>query len=151
MAAGLTPLLVVSHAPAFAEAAPRWRYAYPGSWDPSPEALRAFATALARRYDGGFPDPLDLARTLPRYVCFQGWNEPNLARYLEPQWVARDGHWTAFSPLLYRELLNGFYVGVKAAACAERRRDRGRGGAVATRPVSGACAGGSCAHCCVYP
>jgi hypothetical protein len=116
VATGLTPLLVVSHAPAFAEAAPRWRYAYPGSWDPSPEALRAFATALARRYDGNFPDPLNPARALPRVRLFQGWNEPNLARYLEPQWVARDGHWTAFSPLLYRELLNGFYVGVKAVA-----------------------------------
>jgi hypothetical protein len=114
--AGLTPLLVVSHAPAFAEAVPRWHFAYPGSWDPSPQALRAFATALARRYDGSFPDPLDPARPLPKVRLFQAWNEPNLARYLEPQWVAREGHWTAFSPLLYRELLNGFYAGVKAVA-----------------------------------
>jgi hypothetical protein len=119
VAAGLTPLLVVAHAPAFAEATPRWRYAYPGSWDPSPDALRAFATALARRYDGSFPDPLDPARPLPRVRLFQAWNEPNLARYLEPQWVAREGHWTAFSPSLYRELLNGFYDGIKAVA----RRD----------------------------
>jgi hypothetical protein len=116
VSAGLTPLLVVSHAPAFAEATPRWRFAYPGSWDPSPEALRAFATALALRYDGSFPDPLDPARSLPRVRLFQAWNEPNLARYLEPQWVAQDGHWKAFSPLLYRELLNGFYAGVKAVA-----------------------------------
>jgi hypothetical protein len=116
VSAGLTPLLVVSHAPAFAEATPRWPFAYPGSWDPSPEALRAFATALARRYDGSFPDPLDPAQTLPRVRLFQAWNEPNLARYLEPQWVAREGHWSAFSPLLYRELLNGFYDGVKAVA-----------------------------------
>ncbi len=116
VSAGLTPLLVVSHAPAFAEAAPRWRFAYPGSWDPSPEALRAFATALALRYDGSFPDPLDPARPLPRVRLFQAWNEPNLARYLEPQWVAREGQWRAFSPSLYRELLNGFYAGVKAVA-----------------------------------
>lgn len=112
--AGLTPLLVVSHAPAFAEAAPRWRFAYPGSWDPSPEALRAFATALALRYDGRFPDPLHPGWLLPRVRLFQGWNEPNLARYLEPQWVAVEGRWQAFSPSLYRELLNGFYAGVKA-------------------------------------
>ncbi|MGO9762327.1 MAG: hypothetical protein ACLP1Q_13815 [Solirubrobacteraceae bacterium] len=116
VSAGLTPLIVVSHAPAFAEAAPRWRFAYPGSWDPSPEALRAFATALAIRYDGSFPDPLDPARPLPRVRLFQAWNEPNLARYLEPQWVARDGQWRAFSPSLYRELLNGFYAGVKSVA-----------------------------------
>jgi hypothetical protein len=44
----------------------------------------------------------------------QAWNEPNLARYLEPQWVASGRHWSAFSPLLYRQLLNGFYAGVKA-------------------------------------
>jgi hypothetical protein len=116
VSAGLTPLLVVSHAPAFAEAAPRWRFAYPGSWDPSPEALRSFAIALARRYDGSFPNPHDPAQSLPRVRLFQAWNEPNLARYLEPQWVVRGGRWTAFSPLLYRELLNGFYTGVKSAA-----------------------------------
>jgi len=113
VSAGLTPLLVVSHAPAFAEASSRWPFAYPGSWDPSPEALRAFATALALRYSGHFPDPLDPARPLPRVRFFQGWNEPNLARYLEPQWVAVEGHWQPFSPSLYRELLNGFYAGVK--------------------------------------
>ena len=39
VAAGLTPLLVVSHAPAFAEAPARWAYAYPGSWSPNPAAL----------------------------------------------------------------------------------------------------------------
>ena len=47
---------------------------------------------------------------------FQAWNEPNLARYLEPQWVAEGGRWIAFSPLLYRQMLNAFYAGVKAVA-----------------------------------
>ncbi len=116
VAAGLTPLLVVSHAPPFAEAAPRWPFAYPGSWDPSPTALEEFAIALARRYDGSFPDPQAPGGVLPRVKLFQGWNEPNLARYLEPQWVAVNGRWSAFSPLLYRELLNGFYAGVKIVA-----------------------------------
>ena len=114
--AGLTPLLVVSHAPAFAEAPDRWPYAFPGSWAPDPGALEAFARALATRYDGYFPDPGDPARALPRVRLLQAWNEPNLARYLEPQWVASDGRWSAFSPLLYREMLNGFYAGVKAVA-----------------------------------
>lgn len=112
--AGLTPLLVVSHAPAFAEATPRWRFAYPGSWDPNPRALRAFAAALALRYDGSFPNPQNAAQPLPAVRLLQAWNEPNLARYLEPQWVARGGRWRAFSPSIYRELLNGFYYGVKA-------------------------------------
>jgi hypothetical protein len=114
ISAGLTPMLVVSHAPTFAEASPRWPYAYPGSWAPSPMALEEFATALARRYDGSFPDAGAPGGVLPRVSLFQAWNEPNLTRYLEPQWVVLEGHWTAFSPLLYRELLNGFYAGIKS-------------------------------------
>jgi hypothetical protein len=113
-AAGLQPLLVVSDAPAFAEAPHRWRYAYVGSWAPNPAALRDFAVALARRYDGSFPDPLSPGAALPRVKLFQAWNEPNLSRYLEPQWVAAGRHWSAFSPLLYRQLLDGFYAGVKS-------------------------------------
>lgn len=113
-AAGLQPLLVVSHAPAFAEAPHPWPYAYRGSWAPSPVAFEQFAMALARRYDGSFPDPLEPGAALPRVRLLQAWNEPNLARYLEPQWVASGRHWSAFSPLLYRQLLNWFYAGVKA-------------------------------------
>ncbi len=75
-AAGLQPLLVVSHAPAFAEAPHRWPYAYPGSWAPSPAALGDFAAALARRYDGAFPDPLRLGAVLPRVKLLQAWNGP---------------------------------------------------------------------------
>jgi hypothetical protein len=118
-AAGLEPLLVVSHAPAFAEAPHRWPYAYPGSWAPSPAALEEFAAALAQRYDGSFPDPATPGRVLPRVRLFQAWNEPNLARYLEPQWIAEEGRWSAFSPLLYRQLLNGFYTGVKSVQPAD--------------------------------
>jgi len=115
VAAGLEPLLVVSHAPAFAEAPARWPYAYPGSWAPSPGALQQFAQALATRYDGRYAPPGAPGRALPRVSLFQAWNEPNLARYLEPQWVVENGRWTPFSPDLYREMLNGFYAGVKAA------------------------------------
>jgi hypothetical protein len=119
VAAGLEPLLVVSHAPAFAEAPDRWPYAYPGSWAPNPVALEEFAAALARRYDGSFPDAMAPGGVLPRVRLFQAWNEPNLARYLEPQWVAVGGRWSAFSPSLYRQLLNGFYAGVKSVEPAD--------------------------------
>jgi hypothetical protein len=118
-AAGLEPLLVVSHAPAFAEAPHRWPYAYLGSWAPNPIALEEFAAALALRYDGSFPDAMAPGGVLPRVRLFQAWNEPNLARYLEPQWVAVGGRWSAFSPLLYRQLLNGFYAGVKSVQPAD--------------------------------
>jgi hypothetical protein len=116
VAAGLKPLLVVSHAPDFAEAPHRWPYAYAGSWAPDPAALRDFAAALARRYSGAFPDPLAAGRSLPRVTLMQAWNEPNLSRYLEPQWVAQGRRWSAFSPLLYRQLLDAFYAGVKSVA-----------------------------------
>jgi hypothetical protein len=116
VAAGLTPLLVVTRAPAFAEAPHRWPYAYPGSWAPNPAAFGAFATAVARRYDGSFPDPLEPGHALPRVRLFEVWNEPNLARYLEPQWVVEGGRWRAFSPLLYRQLLNAFYAAVTGVA-----------------------------------
>ncbi len=114
VAAGLAPLLVVTSAPDFAEAPHRWPYAYPGTWAPNPAAFGEFATAVARRYDGSFPDPLQPGRALPRVRLLEAWNEPNLARYLEPQWVAEGGRWRAFSPLLYRQLLNAFYAAVKA-------------------------------------
>ncbi len=71
---------------------------------------------MARRYSGSFPDPLKPGATLPRVRLFEAWNEPNLARYLEPQWVAAGGRWRAFAPLLYRQLLNAFYAAVKAVA-----------------------------------
>jgi hypothetical protein len=116
LAAGLQPLLVVTRAPAFAEAPNRWPYAYAGSWAPNPLAFGEFATAVARRYSGSFPDPLNAGRVLPRVRLYEAWNEPNLARYLEPQWVAEGGRWRAYSPLLYRELLNAFYAAVKSVA-----------------------------------
>jgi hypothetical protein len=116
VAAGLTPLLVVTRAPAFAEAPHRWPYAYPGSWAPDPVAFGQFATAVARRYDGSFSDPLEPRRALPRVRFYEAWNEPNLARYLEPQWVVAGGRWRAFSPLLYRQLLDALYAAVKAVA-----------------------------------
>jgi len=119
VAAHLEPLLVVSHAPAFAEAPHRWAFAYPGSWAPDPAALHDFAVALARRYDGSFADPLVPGALLPRVRLLQAWNEPNLPRYLEPQWVVQGRHWSAFSPLLYRQMLNSFYAGVKSVEPAD--------------------------------
>jgi hypothetical protein len=110
VAAGLEPLLVISHAPSFAEAPHRWPYAYPGSWDPDPAALGQFAVAVAQRYDGSYAAA---GGALPRVRLLQAWNEPNLARYLAPQWVAEGGRWRTFSPQLYRRLLNAFYAGVK--------------------------------------
>jgi hypothetical protein len=107
VAEGLDPLLSVVAAPAWAEAPDRWEFATPGTWAPQPAAFGRFATALARRYDGTFAG-------LPRVRRFQAWNEPNLPRYLSPQWVARDGRWVPYAPGRYRELLAAFTAAVHA-------------------------------------
>lgn len=111
--AGLNPLLMLFRAPSSALADPVWPFASLGSWAPQPVAIEAFATALARRYDGSFPDPTRPGRALPRVRLWQGWNEPNLADYLEPQWVAHGALWAPFSPTWYRRMLNAFGAGVK--------------------------------------
>ena len=125
VAAGAAPTLVVSHAPPFAEAPGRWPFAYQGSWAPDPQALQAFAQALARRYDGAFPDPRMPGQGLPQVKYFQAWNEPNLARYLEPQWVAErrplERVLAAALPAVAQRLLRR-----RQAGGAERRRDHRR-------------------------
>jgi hypothetical protein len=114
VAAGLEPLVTVYEAPSSHEAPGRWPFAAPGTWAPDPAALGRFATATARRYSGRWPDPAHPGGALPRVRWWQAWNEPNLGRYLQPQWVAPNGRWRPYSPLRYRAMLNAFSAGVKA-------------------------------------
>jgi hypothetical protein len=103
VAAGLTPLLMINSVPEWAEAciAPN---DYPeASCKPEPGPLADFATALARRFSGGFGG-------LPRVRYWQGLNEPNLSLYFLPQF--EDGR--AVSADLYRPAANAFYAAVKA-------------------------------------
>jgi hypothetical protein len=114
VAHGQTPVINVHGTPAWAEGADRPSWAGLGTWVPSAPAFGAFARALARRYSGHFADPLHRGRKLPRVRYFQAWNEPNLLGYLSPQWVLdAHNHVVAYSPGLYRSLLNAFYAGVK--------------------------------------
>jgi hypothetical protein len=99
---GLQVFITAQYAPRWAEGAHRPKSALPGSWKPDPSAYADFMEALARRYDG--------AHGLPRVRDFQPWNEPNLPRYLSPQWRGR----SPVSPGWYRRLLNGAYARVKA-------------------------------------
>ncbi len=117
-AAGIAPLLDVWSAPAWAEGAGRPATAPAGTWDPSPAALAAFASALARRYDGSFPDPQRPGQALPRVRYWQAWNEPNLSVYLNPQWQRGAGGWAPVSADIYRGLLNAFYGAVKTVAAS---------------------------------
>jgi hypothetical protein len=107
-ARGLRVLASFTGAPQWAEGANRPATASPGSWKPDPAALRDYGVALARRYSGTFPDPARPGRTLPRVDAFQVWNEPNLDKYLSPQWEAGK----TFAPAHYRRMLTAFYRGV---------------------------------------
>lgn len=108
---GLEVLLTTFSAPRWAEGPERPPQELRGTWRPSPEALGAFAQALATRYSGHYPDPSNPTAALPRVPYFEVWNEPNLDTYLSPQWEGG----TSVGAALYRPLLNRFYASVKAA------------------------------------
>jgi hypothetical protein len=110
-ARGMRVLASFTGAPRWAEGPNMPADATPGSWRPDPQALEDYGAALARRYSGTFPDPLNPGATLPKVAAFQAWNEPNLGKYLSPQWAGGQ----PASPGLYRALLNAFYDGVKSA------------------------------------
>ena len=114
-AAGLQPLAYFATAPAWAQSAPRYLFASIGTWAPHPGALAAFASAVARRYDGTYPDPKRPGQALPRLQHFQTWNEPNLSRYLEPQWIGTNlGRAELFSPRWYRRMHAAAYAAIHA-------------------------------------
>ncbi len=104
-------LLTVYSAPRWAEGSGRPSTLPSGTWKPNAGAYGEFANALARRYDGSFPDPLQGGADLPQVTDFEAWNEPNLNTYLNPQWEGE----SPAAATMYRELVNDFYGGVKRA------------------------------------
>jgi hypothetical protein len=108
---GLEPSFLVTRAPNWAEGKRKPGDATEGSWKPDPAAFEAFATALARRYSGGFVGP---EGPVPRVRYYQAWGEPNLSEHLTPQWTGSRNSPRPFAALRYRELLNALYAGVKS-------------------------------------
>ncbi len=100
--AGLTPVLQVRGAPAWAQRCPP-PHELDSPCKPDPASLAAFARAAALRYSGKFEG-------LPRVQYWQGLNEPNLSLYFYPQYEGDK----AVSPNLYRTLINRFYAAVKS-------------------------------------
>jgi hypothetical protein len=107
---GIEVLFDVTSSPAWAEGANRPPSAAVGSWQPQAAAYGAFARAVATRYDGKFPDPLLPGSNLPAVHYFEAWNEPNLSKYLTPQYEGTN----QVGATIYRQLLNSFYAGVKS-------------------------------------
>jgi hypothetical protein len=83
---GLEPLVTVWGAPTWA-----------GGRGVSPTQLGQFARAAARRYSGSF-------HGLPRVRYWLLWNEPNLHKYLDPQYA----HHRVVSAVRYRKMINAF-------------------------------------------
>lgn len=106
VAAGLTPVLQVDGAPDWAQRCRTPPVVVPAICNPDPAALRAFATAAARRYSGATPG-------LPAVRHWQALNEPNLSLFFFPQY---DTAGNALSPELYRHLVNAFYAGIKTVS-----------------------------------
>ena len=113
-AAGMTPLVALADAPAWAEGPnrPSLSVAPANTWDPSASWYGAFATAIAKRYSGTFV-PSGASQPLPAVRDWEAWNEPNLSVSLTPQWTPSN---KPASPTIYRALLNAFYKSVKAVA-----------------------------------
>lgn len=112
-AGGQRVLLMAWFAPAWAEQGAPAGLPYPGVWNPDPSDFGQFAHALAARYSGHFQVN---GQTLPKVTWYQAWNEPNLSRYLLPQWYrSSSGAFALVGPDVYRGLLNAFYAGVKQA------------------------------------
>jgi hypothetical protein len=111
---GISVALLVTDAPRWAEApgGPA-NFESAGAWDPNPTAFGQFATALARRYSGTYPDPQNPGQALPRVKYFQAWGEANFSIHLAPQWIQSGGQWVPEGPSIYRAMLNAFYDGVK--------------------------------------
>ncbi len=110
---GLPILLTFQSAPRWAEGGDRpGGPTQFGTWKPKPGDVGDFAAALARRYSGSFVDAAE--GPLPRVTFFQVWNEPNLQKYITPQWVRRDGRLRQFSAGHYRAMLNAAYPAINS-------------------------------------
>ncbi len=112
---GLQPVFLVTDAPRWAEARGGTASEYAsGSYKPNAIAYGHLAQALARRYSGSYPNPLNPRRRLPRVRYMQAWGEANMNIHLSPQWTRIGGRAVNTGAIIYRGLLNAFYAGVKA-------------------------------------
>jgi hypothetical protein len=94
---GLRVLISFTGLPRWAQRANVPKAYDPASYRPRAADVGAYGEALARHF--------------PQAAAFQVWNEPNLSKYLTPQW----SRGKPAAPTIYRAMLNAFYAGVKRA------------------------------------
>jgi hypothetical protein len=95
---GLAVLVGFTGMPAWAQTKGAPKSVDPGTWKPGAALIGQYGRALASHFSG-------------RVSRFQVWNEPNLSKYLTPQWSGGK----PAAPGIYRAMLNAFYAGVKGA------------------------------------
>ncbi len=102
----IAPLLTISTAPKWAQGPdqPTTGTIGVGAWDPSAPDLGRFAQAVAERYSGSFPDPLNPGVNLPRVKYYEVWNEANLPLFLVAPHLYSE----------YRSMLADAYHAIKA-------------------------------------
>jgi hypothetical protein len=108
-ARGFRIRITINRAPDFAEGPDRDPGTDPGTWKPSPDRLAEFSTAIATRYSGSFPDPLNPAAVLPRVAHWEIWGEPNLFAHLNPQTVGGK----LVAPTHLRSMVNAASAAIK--------------------------------------
>jgi hypothetical protein len=112
---GLVPVFLVTDAPRWAQANGGTATEYSqGGYKPNAKAFGNLGQALAKRYSGSFADPLRPGTKLPRVRYMQAWAEANTDFHLAPQWTRVGGRAVNTGPIIYRQMLNAFYAGVKA-------------------------------------
>lgn len=115
VSAGLTPVFLVTDAPAWAEApGGNATDEASGGYRPNAKAFGQLGQALATRYSGHFPNPAAPGTTLPAVRYMQAWGEANMTTHISPQWTRVHGHAVNTGAIIYRAMLNDFYTGVKA-------------------------------------
>jgi len=107
----LKPMLGIYEAPDWAE---RSSEGPVGAKNPDPAEVAAFGRAIARRYSGK-------VMGLPRVRLWQFWNEPNIYRFLTPQFNSPfaspvPSNAKALSPEIYRTMLNAFAEAVRGVS-----------------------------------
>lgn len=113
--AGIQPVFLITDAPRWAQGKGGSASQYAtGGFKPNVPAFRDLAQAMAKRYSGRFPNPSVPGQSIPRVRYMQAWGEANTNFHLSPQWTRVGGRAINSGAIIYRNLLNAFYSGVKA-------------------------------------